>query len=132
MIEGKIILPVRNNWMLTTLVQSEELKSLGITQEAVFSWFGDKELITELIERWVWQDTTEPANSQAYEERKDNNTSIPIAAAFGLSEIAVMLAYSFVPSNTQEAADKLIEELKNGASTANGCNSRLKEVKSTN
>lgn len=56
---------------------------------------------------------------------QDGQTNI-----YNLSEIAVMLGYSFVSSNVKEAADKLIEELKNGCSDVKDCNARLKEVQS--
>ncbi|WP_432714392.1 hypothetical protein [Pedobacter sp.] len=120
------------NWQLITFEQAVQLKALNVSQASKYSWFGNPDHITELNERWIWTDTTEAVNSIDQEHRHDIGVSIPVASAYTLSELAIMLGYSFVPSNVKDAAEKLINEIKTGTSTIKDINARLIEAQSLN
>jgi hypothetical protein len=98
-------------WQVITKEQASELEDLGITEASENVW-------EEWVERGAW-----------YVQHKKSRLGANPMNAYNLSEIAVMLGYTFVKSNVKEAADQLIHELKVGSSTAKDCNARLKEAK---
>lgn len=80
---------------VSTMEQSEALKSLCISQQAVFSWCGDKNHIP--IEHnpegnpWVWVDHTVPINAEEEDHRQDVSSAKPFAAAYTVAELLQML-----------------------------------------
>lgn len=109
------------NWQVCSIEQAKKLKELGILNPSdSYVWFpsesGSVLGIKTSPDLWV---TT---------ENYPHSFTTECIPAFTLSEIAVMLGYSFVSSNVKEAADKLIEELGNGSTTAVDANARLKEA----
>lgn len=48
--------------------------------------------------------------------------------SYTLSEIAVLLGYTYCQSNVKEAADRLIDQLKSGLIKVADANARLKEA----
>ena len=118
------------NWQVCTIEQAETLKGLGIINPSdMLVWFRNDtntgqntRLCIKRINEEVWVCDGLP------EEGSKTNSSFE---AFTLSEIAVMLGYSFVSSNVKEAAERLIEELKNGCVLAKDANARLKEMQNS-
>ena len=100
------------NWQVITIEQAIQLEKLGILETSNQSWV--KDFGTDKHELVEWND---------FENGYFHN-------AYNLSEIAVMLGYTFVKSNVKEAADQLIQEIQVGSSTAKDCNARLQEAKS--
>jgi len=81
-----------------SLEQAKKLKELGIKQDSLISFFGDE--TPRLMDNcavgveygpWIYLDTTEPANNQAESLRQDIQNTIPLAAAFTVAELGVML-----------------------------------------
>lgn len=99
------------SWQVITKEQASELEDLGITETSEYVW-------EEWVERGAW-----------YVQHRNRRLGSHPMNAYNLSEIAVMLGYTFVKSNVKEAADQLIQELKVASCTAKDCNERLKEAK---
>lgn len=80
---------------VSTMEQSEKLKTLGVSQDTMFSWCGDKAHIpTEHNpddKAWVWIGSTIPANNQEADHREDVQSAKPFAAAFSVAELLIML-----------------------------------------
>ncbi len=109
---------INESWQVCSYEQGKELKSLGIngTPMAVwhdFSKYNDSKMSEEIFF---------PNNTKEYMSMEDHYP------AYSLAEIAIMLGYTFCPSNTKEAAEKLILEIKVGSSTVKDCNARLLEA----
>jgi hypothetical protein len=100
-------------WQVITKEQASELEVLGIVETSEKVWTEHLEAATDKLE----------LSGINYRQSKSTN-------AYNLSEIAVMLGYTFVKSNVKEAADQLIQEIKVGSCTAKDCNERLREAKS--
>lgn len=98
-------------WQVITATRAKEIEQLGINEPASFIWLRSDKDEYGLVQN-------------------DGFNDVIHYNAYNLSEIAVMLGYSFVKSNVKEAADHLIQEIKVGASTAKDCNERLLEAKS--
>lgn len=99
------------NWQVITKEQASDLEDLGVIEPSEYVW-------EEWVERAAW-----------YLQHKNSRLGANPMNAYNLSEIAVMLGYTFVKSNVKEAADQLIQELQVGSVTAKDCNARLKEAK---
>lgn len=95
-------------WQVITIDQAKELEQLGINETASNSW------------------VMTGSNYQLLKE-EDFEQCI-YYRAYNLSEIAVLLGYTFIKSNVKEAAYQLIQELKVGSVTAKDCNARLREA----
>lgn len=100
------------NWQVITKEQASELEDLGVNELAAYKY-------EEWVERGSW-----------HLQPQSVTLGMHPMQAYNLSEIAVMLGYSFVKSNVKEAADQLIQELQVGSSTAKDCNQRLRDAKS--
>jgi hypothetical protein len=98
-------------WQVITVAQSKEIENVGIKEPASFIWLKTDQEKYGLVQNGGFNDFIH------------HN-------AYNLSEIAIMLGYTFVKSNIKEAADQLIQEIKVGSCTAKDCNERLREAKS--
>lgn len=81
-----------------TLEQAKKLKTLGVNQDAYFSWFGDEQqrLMDNgkegmAISNWLFVSSTEPCNNQEADWRSDVCLK-PIAAAFTTAELGQLLS----------------------------------------
>jgi len=84
-----------------SIEQAKRLVELGISQNAYFSWVGDEshtvvdpgneaKNIPMRFGKYVWVDTTDPANSQESDHRQDIALKT-IASAFTAAELGEML-----------------------------------------
>lgn len=96
------------------LQQAQRLKELGVKQESYFSWFGD--LTPRLMDNgkdgavygpWIFLSTTEPLNNQEADWRSDVNQTKPLASAFTVAELGVMLPQTISYKKTQKASIKI-------------------------
>ncbi|KQC02063.1 hypothetical protein [Pedobacter sp. Hv1] len=119
-------------WQVCSIEQAEELHRLGVINPSdLFVWFysGNKENETKTLSlgirphgtKEVWYST----------QKLSGLHTIASYNAFTLSEIALMLGYTWVSNNVREAADRLIMEIKNGTTTANEVNLKLREKYNT-
>lgn len=81
--------------------QAKKLKSLGVEQDSLFSWFGDENHIPEgANEPYIWPDTTLPKNNQDADHREDTSIAEPIAAAFSTAELGKAIPPHFYTTQT--------------------------------
>lgn len=80
-----------------TLAQGKRLEALGV-KNSLFSWFGDeaprlKDFGADGAEfgPWLWVATTESINNQEADHRANVCCTEPIAPAFTVAELGVML-----------------------------------------
>jgi hypothetical protein len=80
-----------------TILYAKRLKELGMSQDSLFSWFGDEEFrlrdngSSAEYSQWLWLAETKPVNNQDADWRADVSCTNPIAAAFTVAELGVML-----------------------------------------
>lgn len=78
-----------------TIEQAEAIKSYGVRQDSLFSWFGDKSHFPEHNNPnrhpWIWISNTLPANSQDEDHRTAINCTTPIAAAWTAGELLQLI-----------------------------------------
>lgn len=89
-----------------TLEQAKKLKELGVDQSSLFSWCGDE--TNRLMDggasgieygKWVFVNTTKPANNQEEDHRDLVPSAKPFAAAFTVAELGVMLPAGYCSGN---------------------------------
>jgi len=105
-------------WEICSFEQGKELKELGITGVPMCIWHdysshSDTALGNEMIF---------PNNPGDYMSMEN------YYPGYSLAEIASMLGYTFVSSKVKVAAERLIDEIKNGTTKISDANSRLKEA----
>jgi hypothetical protein len=138
-----------------TFLQAKLLKEMGVSQESLFSWFGDEEFRFRdngaegaACSQWLWIAQTGPVNNQDADWRSDVSCTKPIAAAYTVSELAAMigkgtnvasLLYDAVQSQMNRShsfticyspeflANVIISMLQTGRLTAEEVNKMLKE-----
>lgn len=106
-----------DKWQVCSYEQAKELKRLGINGEPMAIWHDFSKYEDSKISEEIFF----PNNPKDYMTMDDHYP------AYTLAEIAVMLGYTFCPTNVKEAAEKLINDIKTGASTVKDCNARLLE-----
>lgn len=122
-----------------SLEQGKRLAQLGISTNSHLSWLGDETL--RLMDNgkdgvsysnWVFVSQTEPVNNQEADWRDDVCISKPLAPAFTVAELGVMLddttpfvIESVDRTEAQSRAAFLIQLLEQGHLTPDECNSRL-------
>lgn len=97
-------------WQICSFEQAVTLNKLGTEQNTVY-WFSP--------------------TGQLYLNKTTSHKEDGSVAAYTLAEIAVMLGYTFVSPKIYLAAERLIEELQNGATKIAEANSRLLEAQNT-
>ena len=90
---------------VSSLEQAEKMKEMGIRQDVLYSWFGDKSHIPEEYnpekKPWVWIGYTVPENSTEEEHRGLINSENPIAATFTVNELIQMLPANVLCAKTE-------------------------------
>lgn len=114
-------------WQVCSFEQAKELNKLGLVNPSDrFVWFCKGIDNGQKVKLCIKHPTEEKWIGDGLPET--GSVTIESFEAFTLSEIAIMLGYTFCPTNVKEAADKLITEIKTGASTVKDCNARLLEI----
>lgn len=117
-----------------TFEQAERLRDFGIRQDSLWSWCGDKgHMPPGQTVPWLFISTTVPANSMEEEHRELVPSKNPLAAAFDVTELGIMLGYgtTFIGLPGEEAksrADKLLKHLEAGTQTAGTINQKLNSI----
>lgn len=128
-------------WQVCSIEQAEELHGLGVLNPSdLFVWFWSVKASDISSENPGYKKTKSlgiksqlNANKEGEpiyvtDEKLPGLVTYSTFNAFTLSEIALMLGYSWVSNNARDAADRLIMEIKNGTTSANEVNAKLKEA----